>query len=143
MIQRCLIREISARDEFSVVSLQFLNKHIKSNCNAKSQCCKTFFVKVPALVFTFSVIDFLMFITLPMEDNPYSFSHITVMGFTRKHSQIVFLFPWPFKYFYFSEERGVDNAFAEKMADWCTAHEQSLYIKLLQERNKFIFQISI
>jgi len=35
------------------------------------------------------------------------------------------------------EERGVDNAFAEKMADWCTAHEHSLYIKLLQDIEKF------
>jgi len=35
------------------------------------------------------------------------------------------------------EERGVDNAFAEKLADWCTAHEHSLYIKLLQDIEKF------
>jgi len=35
------------------------------------------------------------------------------------------------------EERGVDNAFAEKMADWCTVHEHSLYIKLLQDIEKF------
>jgi len=35
------------------------------------------------------------------------------------------------------EERGVDNGFAEKLADWCTVHEHSQYINLLQEIEKF------
>lgn len=35
------------------------------------------------------------------------------------------------------EERGVDNAFADQLANWCTAHEHSQYINLLQEIEKF------
>eukprot|EP00088_Acartia_fossae_P064071 TRINITY_DN786_c0_g1_i11.p1 TRINITY_DN786_c0_g1~~TRINITY_DN786_c0_g1_i11.p1 ORF type:complete len:245 (+),score=64.43 TRINITY_DN786_c0_g1_i11:62-796(+) len=35
------------------------------------------------------------------------------------------------------EERGVDNNFADKLADWCTAHEHGQYINLLQEIEKF------
>jgi len=35
------------------------------------------------------------------------------------------------------EERGVSNEFAGQLADWCTAHEHSQYINLLQEIEKF------
>lgn len=35
------------------------------------------------------------------------------------------------------EERGVDNAFADKLSEWCSAHEHSQYINLLQEIEKF------
>ena len=36
-----------------------------------------------------------------------------------------------------AEERGVSNEFAGQLADWCTAHEHSQYINLLQEIEKF------
>jgi len=35
------------------------------------------------------------------------------------------------------EERGVDNGFVESMSEWCSAHEHSQYIGLLQELEKF------
>jgi len=35
------------------------------------------------------------------------------------------------------EERGVSNEFVGKLSDWCTAHEHSQYINLLQEIEKF------
>eukprot|EP00088_Acartia_fossae_P035958 TRINITY_DN3711_c0_g1_i1.p1 TRINITY_DN3711_c0_g1~~TRINITY_DN3711_c0_g1_i1.p1 ORF type:complete len:259 (+),score=92.88 TRINITY_DN3711_c0_g1_i1:42-779(+) len=35
------------------------------------------------------------------------------------------------------DERGVTNDFVDKLADWCTAHEQAQYINLLQEVEKF------
>jgi len=35
------------------------------------------------------------------------------------------------------DERGVDNEFVDKLADWCTAHEHSQYINLLQDIEKF------
>jgi hypothetical protein len=37
------------------------------------------------------------------------------------------------------EERGVDNGFAEKLADWCTVHEHSQYINLLQALQQLLF----
>lgn len=35
------------------------------------------------------------------------------------------------------DERGVTNDFVEGLSDWCTAHEHSQYINLLQEIEKF------
>jgi len=35
------------------------------------------------------------------------------------------------------EERGVDQAFAESLSEWCSAHEHSQYINLLTELEKF------
>lgn len=35
------------------------------------------------------------------------------------------------------EERGVDSNFAEALSEWCSAHEHSQYINLLQELDKF------
>jgi len=35
------------------------------------------------------------------------------------------------------EERGVDQAFAEALSEWCSAHEHSQYINLLSELEKF------
>eukprot|EP00088_Acartia_fossae_P058875 TRINITY_DN6938_c0_g1_i1.p1 TRINITY_DN6938_c0_g1~~TRINITY_DN6938_c0_g1_i1.p1 ORF type:complete len:242 (+),score=71.51 TRINITY_DN6938_c0_g1_i1:34-759(+) len=35
------------------------------------------------------------------------------------------------------EERGVDNEFAERLSEWCSAHEHGLYINLLQGLEKF------
>jgi hypothetical protein len=32
----------------------------------------------------------------------------------------------------FTEERGVDNNFAEALSAWCSAHEHAQYINLLQ-----------
>merc|ERR1719244_1025925 len=36
------------------------------------------------------------------------------------------------------EERGVDNGFVESLSEWCSAHEHSQYIGLLQELEKFV-----
>jgi len=36
------------------------------------------------------------------------------------------------------DERGVTNDFVEGLSDWCTAHEHSQYINLLQEIEKFV-----
>jgi len=35
------------------------------------------------------------------------------------------------------EERGVDNKFVDDLSTWCSAHEHSQYINLLQEIEKF------
>jgi len=35
------------------------------------------------------------------------------------------------------EERGVDNVFAERLSEWCSAHEHSQYINLLEEVEKW------
>jgi len=35
------------------------------------------------------------------------------------------------------EERGVDNTFAERLSEWCSSHEHSQYINLLEEVEKW------
>jgi len=35
------------------------------------------------------------------------------------------------------EERGVDNGFAERLSEWCSAYENSKYISLLEEMDKW------
>jgi len=35
------------------------------------------------------------------------------------------------------EERGIDNAFVDRLSTWCSAHEHSQYINLLVEIEKF------
>jgi len=36
------------------------------------------------------------------------------------------------------EERGVDNNFAERLAEWCTSYEHSRYVTLLEDIDKWI-----
>jgi len=35
------------------------------------------------------------------------------------------------------EERGVDNVFVERLSEWCSSHEHSQYINLLEEMDKW------
>ena len=35
------------------------------------------------------------------------------------------------------EERGIDKAFVDHLADYCSAYEHSLYIKMLEDLQKF------
>ena len=35
------------------------------------------------------------------------------------------------------EERGVDNGFAERLSEWCSAYENSKYISLLEDMDKW------
>ena len=36
------------------------------------------------------------------------------------------------------EERGVNKDFAEKLSDYCSGYEHSLYISLLEDLQKFV-----
>jgi complement component 1 Q subcomponent-binding protein len=38
----------------------------------------------------------------------------------------------------FLEERGISNEFVEKLSDFSTAYEHSLYIALLESTKKFV-----
>ncbi len=36
------------------------------------------------------------------------------------------------------EERGINKAFADQLSDYCSAHEHSLYINMLEDLQKFV-----
>jgi len=75
---------------------------------------------------TFSIVEFSMYEGAEMKDHVYSVSGDIMDGCL--YDLLMNML----------EERGVTNEFADQLVEFCTSHEHSLYIGLLEKLKKFV-----